>query len=304
MRFAPNSPCPCGSGRKYKKCHRNFEEATSQQKYAAAQDVYATSWKETAALQYARGDYTWMAEQLPPLQSARLLDIGTGSGHGLLALCERFEADLRIVSVDENLSCLKYAAQTLMATGYSADVVSRLDTQETPFGFVQKGGNILVPLPEPIALIEADPLTDEYLEKALADGGQFDAVTIWLTGAHLLRGHNAYSIHRGAKSEKDLRIILQNEVYELADRVLRPGGILQVVDRAEAPTTDVLRGEYFKAHGEQAEPTTLKVKEVTYRLWSSPAGAPTLLIDSQPENRPADFPEAQLALVSIISEKM
>lgn len=304
MLFAPNAPCPCGSGRKYKKCHRIFEEAASHQKYAAAQEVYATSWKETAGLQYARGDYTWMADQLPPLQTARLLDVGTGSGHGLLALRERLGADLRIVGVDENLSCLKHAAQTLKAVGYSADVVSRLDTQQTPLGFVQRGDDIPVPLPEPIALIEADPLTDKHLEKALVDGGQFDVVTIWLTGAHLWRRHNAYSIHRGAENEKDLRIILQNEVYELADRVLRPGGILQVVDRAEAPTTDVLRDEYFKAHGEQAEPTTLEVTEVKYRLWTSPAGAPTLLINSQPENRPADFPEAQLALVSIISEKV
>lgn len=304
MRFAPNAPCPCGSGRKYKKCHRVFEEAASHQKYEAAQQVYATSWKETAALQHSRGDYTWMADQLPPLQGSRLLDVGTGSGHGLLALRERFGAELRIVGVDENLACLKHAVQTLKAAGYTADVVARLDTRETPFGFVQQGGDISLPLPEPIALIEADPLTDEHLEKALADGGQFDAVTIWLTGAHLWRSQNAYSIHRGAKSEKDLRIILQNEVYELADRVLRPGGVLQVVDRAEAPTSDVLRSEYFKAHGEQAEPTTLEVTDVTYRLWSSPAGAPTLLVDSQPENRPADFPEAQLALVSILSQKL
>ncbi|TCM07448.1 SEC-C metal-binding domain-containing protein [Sphingomonas sp. PP-CC-3G-468] len=191
MRFEPNAPCPCGSGRKYKKCHRNLEEAAPHQRYAAAQEVYATSWKETAALQYARGDYAWMADQLPPMQAARLLDVGTGSGHGLLALRERLGADLRIVGVDENLSCLKHAAHTLATAGCPADVIARLDTRETPSGFVQQGADIPIPLPEPIALIEADPLTDEHLEQALLDGGRFDVVTIWLTGAHSWRRHNA-----------------------------------------------------------------------------------------------------------------
>ena len=303
MRFPPNSPCPCGSGRKYKKCHRVVEEAPSNERYVASQGVYAASWKETARLQYERGDYAWMADQLKPHGATRLLDIGTGSGHGLVALGETFGSDLRIVGVDENLACLKVAHQTLQAAGRTAEVIARLSTRDTPNGFVQQGAPIAVPLPEPIALIEADPLTDPHLEAALVDGGLFDAVTIWLTGAHFWRRHNAYSVDRGARNEHDLRIILQNEVYELADRVLRPGGVLQVVDRAEAPTSEALRQEYFKAHGEQAEPTTLKVREVTYRLWESPKGAPTMLVHTEPEDRPDTLPEAQLGLVSILSEK-
>lgn len=303
MRFAPNGPCPCGSGRKYKKCHRVFEEAPSHQKYGAAQHVYAASWKETAGLQYARGDYRWMADQLQLEGAHRLLDIGTGSGQGLLALRERFGPALRMIGVDENLACLRFASDALAAANVASTTIARLETRETGSGFIQQGGPITLPLPEPVALIEADPLTDPHLEPALIDGGPFDVVTIWLTGAHMWRRNNAYSVQRGAQDEHDLRIILQNAVYELADRVLRPGGVLHVVDRAEAPTTDRLRKEYVKAHGEQAEPTTLKVRDVTYRLWTSPTGAPTQLVNSIPEGRPDDFPEAKLALVSIISEK-
>lgn len=303
MRFEPNAPCPCGSGRKYKKCHRAFEEAPPHEKYGAAQGVYAESWRRTSELQAARGDYAWMAEQLAGHKAKRLFDIGTGSGHGLLALSAYFGPDLRIVGVDENLACLKMAGQTLANAGLPAQVVARLETEQTQFGFVQRGGAISIPLPKPVALVEADPLTDEHLEEALVQDGPFDLVTIWLTGAHMWRRYNAYSLRRGAKSEHDLRIILQNEAYELADRILRPGGLLQVIDRAEAPTTDAVRDEYFAAHGDQAEPTSLVVKDVTYRLWQAPEGAPTQLVNSMPDARPDDFPEAQLALVSIISEK-
>lgn len=303
MQFEPNAPCPCGSGKKYKKCHRVVDDAPSHQKYVAAQGVYAENWRVTSQLQYARGDYTWMADQLRPRAAERLLDIGSGSGHGLLALSECFGPNLRIVGIDENLACLKTASQTLKSVGLSAQMIARLETQETQFGFRQQGGVIPTPIPEPIALIEADPLTDQHLEEAIRHGGLFDVITIWLTGAHSWRLFNAYNVHRGAKSEHDLRIILQNEAYELADRILRTGGVLQVVDRAEAPTTEALREEYFKAHREQAEPTSLEVREVTYRLWQSPEGAPTQLVHTNPEDRPDTFPEAQLGLVSIISEK-
>jgi len=304
MLFEPNAPCPCGSGKKYKKCHRVVDEAPSHAKYGLAQGVYADNWKTTSQLQYARGDYAWMADQLKPYAFERVFDIGTGSGHGLLALWECYGPRLRIVGIDENPACLRVASKTLEDRGLPAPVIIRLDITETPFGFVQEGGPLPLPLPEPVALIEADPLTDPYLEDALTDGGLFDVVTIWLTGGHFWRRHNAYSVHRGAKSEHDLRIILQNEAYELADRILRPGGILHVVDRAEAPTSEALRIEYFKAHSEQAEPTSLKVRHIDYRLWEPPEGAPIKLVTTDPENRPDSFPEPQLGLVSIISEKV
>lgn len=304
MLFEPNAPCPCGSGKKYKKCHRVVDEAPSHAKYGLAQGVYADNWSVTSMLQYARGDYAWMADRLKPYAIERVFDIGTGSGHGLLALWEAIGSGVKIVSIDENLACLRAARKTLEDQGLSAPLIARLDIAETQFGFVQQGGPILLPLPEPVVLIEADPLTDPYLEKAIADGGPFDAVTIWLTGGHFWRRHNAYSIHRGAQSEHDLRIILQNEAYELADRILRPGGILHVVDRAEAPTSEALRNEYFKAHSEQAGPTSLMVRNIDYCLWQSPEGAPIKLITTDPDERPDDFPEPQLGLVSIISEKV
>ncbi|HEX4739031.1 MAG TPA: SEC-C metal-binding domain-containing protein [Allosphingosinicella sp.] len=301
MKRFPNDSCWCDSGRKYKKCHKAFDDAPEERKYAEAQRLYASTWTTTAQLQHDRGDYDWMAQQLKPYTVERLFDVGCGSGHGLLALAATLPAPLRIVAVDENLDCLRIARDTLANAGLSPHMIARLDCAHTPLGFIQDATPFAGPLPQPLALLEADPMTDPYLEDALRADGPFDAVTIWLTGAHMWRRMNFVSRARGVGSEHDLRILLQNEVYELADRILRPGGVLQVVDRAEAPTTDFLHNAYIQAHGEQAEPTTLEVREIAYRPWSEPAGGTTQMIFTTPEGRETIEPE--IALVSIISVK-
>jgi hypothetical protein len=37
MNLGPNSPCHCGSGRKYKHCHRPIDEAPPEDRYQAGQ---------------------------------------------------------------------------------------------------------------------------------------------------------------------------------------------------------------------------------------------------------------------------
>jgi SAM-dependent methyltransferase len=302
MKLSPNDPCWCDGPLKYKKCHKAFDEASDDRKYAEAQKLYARSWHKASQLQHARGDYEWIAQQLNPYAVKRLFDVGCGSGHGLLALLGVLPSLSRIVAVDENLDCLRIARDTLTGAGHAPVMVPRLDVKHTPLGFFQAAEPFDAALPGPIALIEADPMADPYLEEALHADGPFDAVTIWLTGAHMWRRMNVVSQSRGVRNEHDLRLLLQNDVYELADRILRPGGVLQVVDRAEAPTTDFLYDGYLQNHREQAEPTTLDVRDITYRPWESPEGGRTQMILTSPEGR--EEVEPTLALVSIISVKV
>lgn len=302
MKRSPNDQCWCGENVKYKKCHKAFDDAPEERKYEEAQKLYAASWKRTSQLQHSRGDYEWMAQQLKPYAVGRLFDVGCGSGHGLLALHAILPELTRVVAVDENPECLRVARDTLSSAGLSVAMVTRLDVLHTPSGFIQDAKPFDANLPGPFALIEADPMADPYLEAALRADGLFDAVTIWLTGAHMWRRMNVVSRSRGVRDEHDLRILLQNDVYELADRILRPGGVLQVVDRAEAPTTDFLFNGYLENHREQAEPTTLDVREIAHRLWDSPEGGRTKMILTAPEGR--EEIEPTMALVSIISVKV
>lgn len=301
LKLSPNDPCWCGGDLKYKKCHKSFDEAPDDRKYAESQRLYATTWEVTSRLQYARGDYDWMARQLTSHHVERLFDVGCGSGHALLALMSQLPELNRIVAVDENLDCLRSARNTLAAAGHGSELIERFDGVHSPQGFVQNERAFVGPLPLPIALIEADPMSDAYLEAALLSDGPFDAVTIWLTGAHMWRRSNVVSRARRVRSEHDLRILLQNDVYELADRILRPGGILHVVDRSEAPTSDFLYQAYLQAHREQAEPTTLDIRDIEYRLWTSPEGGRTQMIYKAPDDREEADP--LIALVSILSVK-
>ena len=96
-----NEDCWCGSGRKYKHCHYQIDMAAEHQKYAAAQDVYARNWVGTAQHNYEDDVYHWFAEALAGYSPKRILDVGCGSGHGLVALREVLGPDTQIVALDE-----------------------------------------------------------------------------------------------------------------------------------------------------------------------------------------------------------
>jgi SAM-dependent methyltransferase len=301
LKLSPNDPCWCGSQRKHKKCHKAYDEATGPRKYEESQKFYASTWEVTSRLQHDRGDYDWMAQQLKPYEVRRLFDVGCGSGLGLRALLAQLPQLERIIAIDENIHCLRIAQNTLAAAGPAPELIDRIEVEYFPEGILQVAQPFAGPLPSPIALIESDLMSDPFLETALRSDGLFDAVTIWLTGAHMLRAVNVANMGRGVRNEAELRIFLQNAVYELADRILRPGGVLQVIDRSDAPT-DVLKYQaYLQSHREQAEPTTLDVRDIRYRLWTRPEGGRTQMIRKVPEGGTAD---AAMALVSIISVKV
>jgi SAM-dependent methyltransferase len=273
MNLGPNSPCHCGSGRKYKHCHRLIDEAPPEDRYQAGQLVYSRNWSATAKEHYTNKHYAWMANILLPFQPKRIFDVGCGSGHGLLSLFEVFGADhLQVVSVDENGTCLNTACQTLRQAKISADLVKRLRTILTPFGYAHEAAPIEKQFTVPCTLVESDICNDDQLEKALLESGPFDAVTIWLTGTHMMRPQHSKVIARRIKSDGGHRLYVQNKVYEIAGRILRKGGVLQVVDRGEAPTSDLLRQDSLAAHRDEASVTSLEVMDLQFMIYEEPKG--------------------------------
>lgn len=301
MNPARNDPCHCGSGRKYKHCHYPIDQAPPEQKYRAAQEVYAKNWVIAARSHYDDQLYHWMAQQIAPFKPARLLDVGCGSGHGLLALFEVFGHQLEIVSIDENRACLDVAHSTLTEAGIDVSIVKRLQTALTPDGFIQEGTKIEAIPKTRCTLIESDLCNDEFLENALINSGKFDAVTIWLTGTHMMRPNHAMVRRMQISSDGRHRLYVQNKVYELADRILNAGGVLQVVDRGEEPASDILREDILSAHRDQASVTSLHVKDLQHRPYESPAGTrvPTVITPGISGRVPSD----KTALISIISVK-
>lgn len=302
MRPGRNEPCHCGSGRKYKNCHLKIDDAPLERRYEVAQQIYAQNWPSTAKTHYQARHYHWMAERLKPFEPQRILDIGCGSGHGLLALFEVLGQDAQILSLDENGACLNVAANTLAEAGVGTQIVKRLKSALTPEGFVLNAAPLDGAIGEECTLIEADVCNDPALLQTLIDDTPFDAVTIWLTGTHMMRQFHRDVKSRNIGSDGAHRLYVQNSVYELADRVLKSGGVLQVVDRTEAPTTDEMRDDFLNAHREQASVTNLEVTTLDYHIYDAlPTPRTPMVFTPGTSGRIPDH--IQYAITSIISLK-
>lgn len=297
-----NDDCWCGSSRKYKHCHYDIDNARDDMKYQTSQNVYSRNWRATAQRHYESRIYHWLSEQLIPYAPERVLDIGCGSGHGLAALREVLGKDLLIVAIDENRSCLDVASDILREHGEEAKVIHRMTVSQGPEGFDHVATALSFDANASCTLIESDLCNDEYLAAALRDSGSFDAVTVWLTGVHMLRQFNVNVRAHGIDSDGAHRLYVQNCSYELADAVLRSGGVLQVGDRGQTPDTQLLEADMLQAHAHQASVTSLQVKTLSYRPYEEPAQrrTPMVLTPGLAGLAPSAF---QPAIISILSEK-
>lgn len=100
---------------------------------------------------------------------------------------------------------------------------------------------------------------DAVLAQGAFGGEPVDAVTCWLLEPPAGSGAGAEKLRAmGLRSADEARLALQTLVYRLADRVLRSGGVLQVVDRFpealdEARSTGIMRLQRAQARGTSME---------------------------------------------------
>ena len=180
----------------------------------------------------------------------------------------------------------------------------RMVVTPTSVGYAQNADPFTFKGHASCVLVESDVCNDPFLLSALKTLGLFDAVTMWLTGTHMLRQHNVNVLQHGIGSDGDHRLYVQNAAYELADKVLRPGGVLQVCDRGETPGDDVLCQDILDAHGEQASVTSLEVQRelLTHRPYSMPKSGRTPMVDRA--GRSGRVPTTpNWSIVSVISTK-
>ena len=261
---------------------------------------YARRWGRYHASKFEQdGHYEWMASFLGGHRV--VLEIGTGTAQGTKALLEKGHT---VISIDENPECLKIAERFLLSEGYKVTYEPREEIRIEHDGYSIDYHAPESPLIEGGALLlEGDVLNDPELLAWLTKL-PVDAVVCWLLGTHEARPHNTifHSIKVGNPGEYRLRV--QNRIYEIADKVLKPGGILHIVDRGEAPAEDEsLDEDTLTAHRDQASVTTLEVESTDYRLYEEPTDPKALpmgltlgLSGRMPTNyRPA--------LVSITSRK-
>lgn len=221
---------------------------------------YVKSWGVNSNDHLAQGHYTWMAAKLDgyPLT----LEIGCGIGHSTLELLKQGH---RIICVEENPHCIAATQRLVREHGYSIEIIERGSAKSIDENNYRLAYRELGQAPKVDCLIiEGDALKDPKLVDWLMTQPKFDAIACWLIGTHDARGHNIAVDLSLMPTAYEHRIFVQNRVYELADHVLRPGGILNVIDRAQTPSSDFLTEAMLDSHRDQASVTSLTVQALDH----------------------------------------
>ncbi|MFA5061687.1 MAG: hypothetical protein WC526_00895 [Patescibacteria group bacterium] len=232
----------------------------------------------------------------------RVLEIGTGVGNGTIVLLRDGHA---VVSIDENPDCLAAAMGRIQHAGFPCVCLTRGTVHQEIHGHRIEYDEVdTAPASEGATLIEADLVNDPRWVSWVKALLPFDAVVCWLAGSHRARPLNVALT--GIGSPQELRLSVQNRAYTLADEVLRPGGVLHVVDRREPMANhELLRSDALRAHREQASPTNLVIADdaIEERLYEEPRdGGVEMIVSAGISGRMPDM--TQLALTSIISRRM
>ncbi|SFT72824.1 Methyltransferase domain-containing protein [Paraburkholderia aspalathi] len=239
------------------------------------------------------------------LTDTRVLEIGCGAGHSTQAL---LALGHKITAIEENPHCIEATRNRLEQNGYRVQVVSRGTpkalgpaqgfTYETEYADIGVLANV------DYTLIEGDVLQDTKLVAWLSTQPRFDALVCWMIGTHTYRGHSAVATARGITENGVHRVLVQNEVYDLAKIVLRAGGILSVADRLETPSTASVRDAIMQHHREQASTTTLRVDRLRHKPYAIDrvAGGITMVPTPPTDGSAVDRPYTQ-SLCAVTSIK-
>ncbi len=104
------------------------------------------------------------------------------------------------------------------------------------------------------------------LAEGAYSGETLDAVTCWLLD---LRGARPEVVEKlgamGLRTPEERRLAVQTLVYRLADRVLRPGGVLQLVDRMAEPFGESMAAGVVRLQRAQSRGTTLEFASIDAR---------------------------------------
>lgn len=257
--------CPCGSGFAYRACHQPVVEAPPEARLDVARRAYARSWAVNAAGYAAQGLYARLAQHLASHRPGpRLVDLGCGRGDGMAALQRELGGE--IIGVDENPACLVAAAARLGA----AAPVDRL--QPTAFahdGYELAYAPATIPRLTATALVQSDILRpDAALAAAL---GPVDAVTLWFPGTHKAREHDRLVRALRLVTDEHYAVAVELAAVSFAARQLKPGGLLQIVDRAAHRNPAVIAGAFRHRFDGMAQATPLRLVDLAVIPYREPS---------------------------------
>ena len=260
-----NDPCWCKSGKKYKKCHMLIDNKSGLEKVQASEENYINKWEKSATNFESSGCYKWMIDQIKYIGPKRILEIGCGDGTALKNIIREIDP-LFIVSLEDNNECIRVAAKKLSKDNIGNVKIYKRYKKEMLSNdmFNDSVVESELKLDSKINIIEANVIFDTGIIEFLKTQEKFDLVVVWLIGTHTMQKNCQNLTEYEIKTVNQYRLHVQNKVYEMADVLLRKGGVLQVVDRSEIPDKKELTDDLINSHKEQASVTTLEVLGLKY----------------------------------------
>lgn len=266
--------------------------------------AYVEHWSENANRLNQQGVYQWMAAQLAHDPPANVLDIGCGTGLGVAALRKTFAC--RVLAIEHNEACIDMAFENLRRLKGRTTKRYRFDYA------MQANGNHVIGIDQstmaltsdPVSLVQGDLLLldqDAPLRALVNLNAPYDAITVWLIGSYMFRSSCSTLASLEMTTPADYRLEVQNRAYDLAATVLRPGGVLHLVDRAAVDAT--VSTAVLQQHREQADGTGLHVDALAFRNYRE-GGSKGVRMVSQPDAE-GEMTQAtgDLQLVSVIARK-
>lgn len=304
---APYEPCYCPlgqKGNKYKFCHYPIDSAPAENRRELSQKAYIQKWENNADYFRGQGCYAWMSSLMAKHSPQRILDVGCGNGDGILAM-KAACPNAKIISCDDNAACLTSARNKIEPLGLSVEVIHRLHQSAAgeKYHEMRNERGLLKTPPAHIdfSLIHADIIWDIEFKDFLKSLTKFDAITVWLMGTYDLKPQ-CKNIG-GMTSEGHYRLKVQNSLYELADKILRHEGVLQVVDRfrykPDANPMEII----VQSHQEQASVTSLEFIEYQSRDYLEPTDANSTPMIATEGGQRKNMEDNRLGMSSVISIK-
>lgn len=301
-----NDQCWCGSGKKYKHCHLELDTTPPENRVDVSLRKYSKDWSSSATNLSAQGCYDWAAKLLSQFNVKRILDIGCGDGTGLVALLNNVDTNIEdLISIDENYACIELAKIKLEHVEKLPTIIRRMEVKQVaPNKYLSSVAVGNLTNLRGIAIIEADILVDdEDLLTYLLETEKFDAITVWFIGTHQLKHQCANIARLCIASPGEYRLRVQNKIYELADKILRPGGVLQIVDRGEVPETKELVDDFLNSHRDQASVTDIQVQSLDYLEYSEIKSGKIVPLITTKGTSGREPSNGKIAAISIISKK-
>jgi len=303
VKIKPKDLCYCQSGKRYKDCHMVRDSYKPDKRLNYDKNKYINEWKKDSDYFLEQGYYNWMANCLfEKINPEIVLDIGCGNGNGIIELLKN-ENIKKIISIEENEFCIDLASKKIETEGICVKKIIRNNpTFIKGEVYVNQYSEIKEFELSKVNIIQGDILYDEIIKQYIKNK-KFDAVICWLLGTHESTQSNLEYINAGVKDNKDLRLSVQNCIYELSDIILKENGFLQIVDRGEIPYNEEIREQYLSCHKEQASVTSLKIIEDLKFLEYNPIDNGIRMIKSSFDPQERKSASKGTAFISVLSKK-